>query len=70
MSKTRVVITGMGIVSPVGNSVDTAWEAVRSGRSGIRNIDKYDVSAYTTQFAGLVADDFKADEWMAPKEVR
>lgn len=70
MSKTRVVITGMGIVSPVGNRVDTAWEAVRSGRSGIRNIDKYDVSAYTTQFAGLVADDFKADEWMAPKEVR
>jgi len=70
MSKTRVVITGLGIVSPVGNSVDTAWDAVRSGKSGIRNIEKYDVSAYTTQFAGLVAEDFKADEWMTPKEVR
>lgn len=70
MSKTRVVITGLGIVSPVGNSVDTAWNAVRSGKSGIRNIEKYDVSGYTTQFAGLVAEDFKADEWMTPKEVR
>ena len=70
MTKSRVVVSGLGIVSPVGSSVPTAWDAVCAGRSGIRMVDKYDVSAYTTQFAGLVSDDFVAEDWMSPKELR
>lgn len=70
MSKPRVVVTGLGIVSPVGSSVPLAWEAIRAGRSGIRPVDKFDVSAYTTQFAGLVSDDFVAEDWMSSKELR
>ena len=70
MSKPRVVVTGLGIVSPVVSSVPLAWDAIRAGRSGIRQVDKFDVSAYTTQFAGLVSDDFVAEDWMSSKELR
>ncbi|TXH03540.1 MAG: beta-ketoacyl-[acyl-carrier-protein] synthase II [Nevskiaceae bacterium] len=69
MSRRRVVVTGMGIVSPVGSTLDTAWANVLAGRSGIVPISKYDVSAYSTKFAGLVAD-FRAEEWMGPKEIK
>lgn len=69
MSRRRVVVTGMGIVSPVGSTVDTAWANVLAGRSGIGLITGYDVSAYSTKFAGLVAD-FKAEQWMGPKEIK
>ncbi len=44
MSRRRVVVTGMGIVSPVGSSVPVAWEAILKGKSGIRTIDTYDTS--------------------------
>jgi 3-oxoacyl-[acyl-carrier-protein] synthase II len=70
MSRRRVVVTGMGIVSPVGSSVALAWQNILAGKSGIRNITSYDVSGFTTKFAGLVSDDFKAEEWMGPKEIR
>lgn len=69
MSRRRVVVTGMGIVSPVGSSLDTAWANVLAGHSGIGPITDYDVSAYSTKFAGLVAG-FKAEEWMGPKEIK
>ena len=69
VSDRRVVVTGMGIVSPVGNDLDTAWNAILAGRSGIAPIDTYDVSAYTTRFAGLVRD-FDGAAWMGPKDVR
>jgi 3-oxoacyl-[acyl-carrier-protein] synthase II len=65
-----VVVTGMGIVSPVGSSVPLAWENILKGTSGIGPITSYDVSAYTTRFAGLVSADFKAEDWMGPKEIR
>ncbi len=68
-STRRVVVTGMGIVSPVGNDVESAWRAVLDGRSGIAPIDTYDTSQYTTRFAGLVRD-FDATQWMGPKDVR
>ena len=69
MSRRRIVVTGMGIVSPVGSTLDGAWANVLAGKSGIVPITKYDVSAYTTRFAGLVAD-FRVEEWMGPKEIK
>ncbi len=69
MTRRRVVVTGLGIVSPVGSDVKTAWSNVLAGKSGIGPITSYDVSAYSTRFAGLVAD-FRAEEWMGPKDVR
>lgn len=69
MSKRRVVITGMGIVSPVGNDLDQAWQNVRDGKSGIRRIDLFDVSPFNTQIAGMV-DNFDPAEFIPAKDVR
>jgi 3-oxoacyl-[acyl-carrier-protein] synthase II len=69
MSRRRVVVTGLGIVSPVGNTIDSAWEAILAGRSGIGPIEYYDVSAYTTRFGGMIRD-FRAEDFLGPKEVR
>ncbi|QUM80892.1 beta-ketoacyl-ACP synthase II [Moritella sp. 5] len=60
MANRRVVITGLGIVSPVGNSVTTSWEAIKSGISGIENIEHFDTTNFSTKFAGLV-NDFDAE---------
>src|ERR1700741_5389956 len=70
MTARRVVITGMGIVSPVGSSVALAWDHVLKGKSGIGPITKYEISACSTRFAVLLSPDFKAKEWMGPKEIR
>jgi 3-oxoacyl-[acyl-carrier-protein] synthase II len=69
MTRRRVVVTGMGIVSPVGSDLNTAWSNILAGKSGIGPIDTYDVSAYSTRFAGLVTG-FRVEDWMGPKEVR
>jgi 3-oxoacyl-[acyl-carrier-protein] synthase II len=69
MSRRRVVVTGMGIVSPVGSTLQSAWSNVLAGKSGIVPINHYDVSAYSTRFAGLVAD-FRPEEWMGVKEIK
>jgi 3-oxoacyl-[acyl-carrier-protein] synthase II len=70
MSRRRVVVTGMGIVSPVGSTVAVAWDHILKGKSGIRPITAYDTTNFTTKFAGLVSDDFKPEQWMGPKEIR
>ena len=70
MSNRRVVVTGLGIVSPVGSSIDLAWSNILAGKSGIGPLDRYDVSAYTTRFAGLVSEDYKPEEALGPKELR
>jgi 3-oxoacyl-[acyl-carrier-protein] synthase II len=70
MTRRRVVVTGLGIVSPVGASVAVAWDNILKGKSGIRPITAYDTTNFTTKFAGLVSDDFKAEDWMGPKEIR
>ena len=70
MSSRRVVVTGLGIVSPVGSSLDLAWSNILAGQSGIGPITGYDVSLYTTRFAGLVSADFKPEDAMGPKELR
>ncbi len=57
----------MGIVSPVGSSLETAWQNIRDGKSGIRTITDYDVSEFPVQFAGLVTD-FDASDYIKPKD--
>jgi 3-oxoacyl-[acyl-carrier-protein] synthase II len=65
----RVVVTGLGVVSPVGNTVQESWQAICEGRSGIGPLDSYDSSAYSTRFAGLIRN-FDASQWMGAKEVK
>lgn len=69
LSKKRVVITGMGVVSPIGNTLEEYWNSLITGKSGISKIDRFDVSAYSTQIAGVVRD-FNADAYFDKKEVR
>ncbi|MGJ7913134.1 beta-ketoacyl-ACP synthase II [Neobacillus sp. LXY-1] len=65
----RVVITGMGVVSPLGNNVDKFWRNLAEGRSGISYIHTFDVSKHKTKIAGLVSD-FTAEEIIGQKEAR
>lgn len=69
MAKRRVVVTGMGIVSPVGSDIATAWDNVLNGRSGITPINRFDVSAFPTRFGGDVQG-FAVDAYLQPKEAR
>ncbi|WP_038903958.1 beta-ketoacyl-ACP synthase II [Dickeya zeae] len=69
MSKRRVVVTGLGMLSPVGNTVASTWNALLAGQSGISLIDHFDTSAYATRFAGLVKD-FNSDDFISRKEAR
>ena len=69
MSKRRVVITGMGIVSPVGNSVASAWEAVVDGRSGIGPMTAFDTELFQTKIAGEIRD-LDVNAYLSPKEAR
>lgn len=65
----RVVVTGMGVVTPLGNDVATTWDGIVAGRSGIASIEHFDVSAYTTRFGGSIRG-FDASSYLPPKEVR
>ena len=67
--KRRVVITGLGIVSPIGNDVETAWDNVVNGRSGIGRITRFDASALNSQIAGEVKD-FDVTQYLSAKEAR
>lgn len=69
MTKRRVVVTGLGAVSPVGNDVPTAWKNVVEGQSGIGPIEAFDASAFSTTFAGCIKD-FEASDYMPAKDVR
>ncbi len=69
MSKRRVVVTGLGILSPVGNTVESAWKAILAGQSGISLIEHFDTSAYSTKFAGLVRD-FNCEAIISRKDAR
>ena len=69
MTRRRVVVTGLGIVSPVGSTVASAWEAICAGRSGIGPITRFDVSAFATRFGGSVHG-FQIEEYLTPKEAR
>ena len=69
MSKRRVVVTGLGIVSPLGNDLATSWDGIVNGRSGIGPITHFDPSAFTTRIAGEVRD-FDIGKWVSPKDAR
>ncbi|MCW8344909.1 beta-ketoacyl-ACP synthase II [Vibrio sp. ZSDZ65] len=69
MSKRRVVVTGMGMLSPVGNTVESSWKALLEGQSGIVNIEHFDATEYSTRFAGLVKD-FDYSEYLTKKDAR
>lgn len=65
----RVVVTGLGLVSPVGSLVEKAWNNIKDGVSGIRKIDSFDASSFSVQISGSITD-FNADDYISPKEQR
>lgn len=69
MTRRRVVVTGLGLVSPVGNTVAESWSNLVAGRSGIDTITKFDASAYACRFAGEVKG-FNVEEYIPAKEAR
>src|SRR5690606_41296959 len=69
MSHRRVVVTGMGIVSPIGNTLAAAWDSIKAGRSGIGPITHFDPSDSATRIAGA-ARDFDAKSFLPPKDVK
>ncbi len=69
MSKRRVVVTGMGMLTPVGNTVESSWKALLSGRSGIQTIEHFDTTGFSTTFAGMVTD-FNCEDYMSKKDAR
>ncbi len=69
MSRRRVVVTGLGLVSPVGNTVSEAWENLLAGRSGIGPITRFDASGFAARIAGEVKG-FDVAEYLSPKEAR
>ncbi|OOF23087.1 beta-ketoacyl-[acyl-carrier-protein] synthase II [Salinivibrio sp. IB574] len=69
MSKRRVVVTGMGMLSPVGNSVESSWKALLAGQSGISAIEHFDTTNFATKFAGMVKD-FNCEDYMSKKDAR
>lgn len=69
VSRRRVAVTGLGIVSPVGSTTDKAWENIVAGNSGISRIDCFDASAFTVQIAGQTRD-FNADDYLSKKDQR
>jgi 3-oxoacyl-[acyl-carrier-protein] synthase II len=69
VSKRRVVVTGMGMLSPVGNNVESSWKALLAGQSGIVDIEHFDTENFSTRFAGLVKD-FDCTEYMSKKDAR
>ena len=65
----RVVVTGMGVISPLGNSVDELWKNILAGKSGVGPITKFDSTKFKTHFACEVKD-FNAEDYLEKKEVR
>ena len=69
MSKRRVVVTGLGIISPVGNDVATAWANIKAGKSGIGPITHFDASTFPTRIAGEIRE-FDPTQYVAAKDVK
>ena len=69
MTLRRVVVTGMGMLTPLGADVASTWEGIKAGKSGIRNIEHFDTEPFATRFAGLVPE-FDVSEYLSPKEAR
>jgi len=69
LTRRRVVVTGLGVISPVGNTVAEAWDAITNGRSGIGEITRFDTSSFPVKIAGEVRD-FDLAAYLSPKEAR
>ncbi|MBF7072911.1 beta-ketoacyl-ACP synthase II [Glaciecola sp. MH2013] len=69
MAKRRVVVTGLGMLSPLGNDVDSTWANILAGKSGISDITRFDASAFSTRFAGEV-DNFDPEAFIPRKETK
>ena len=69
VSRRRVVVTGLGMLSPLGNTVESSWQAALAGKSGIATIEHMDVSAFNTRIGGSIRD-FDVELYMAAKEAR
>ena len=69
LARRRVVITGLGIISPVGNTVEEAWQNITAGRTGIGAITKFDASSFPSRIAGEVKN-FDIGTYLSPKEAR
>ena len=69
MSKRRVVVTGLGCITPVGNNIDDFWNSLLSGKSGVSNIDVFDASEMSVKFSASI-NDFNAEKYFDVKEQR
>ncbi|MCT8126198.1 beta-ketoacyl-ACP synthase II [Alishewanella sp. BS5-314] len=69
MAKRRVVVTGLGMLTPLGNDVTSSWQGLQQAKSGIGLIEHFDTSAYTTKFAGLVKD-FDVEPYFPAKDAK
>ena len=69
MEKRRVVVTGLGCVSPLGNTVAETWEAIKAGKSGISNITLFDTTNFDVKIAGEVKN-LDVGQWIDKKEAR
>ncbi len=69
MSKRRVVVTGLGLVTPVGNDVATSWASLVNGQSGIRSIEYFDTSAYSSRVGGSIKD-FAVEDYLPLKDAK
>ena len=69
MAKRRVVVTGLGMISPIGLSVDESWQNCINGKSGIKLVTEFDVSKFSAKIAGRVKN-FDAEKYLSPKEIR
>jgi len=69
VTKRRVVVTGMGMLTPLGNDVASSWQALQQGKSGVDFITHFDTEAYSTKFAGLIKN-FAVEDFFPAKEAR
>lgn len=69
MSRRRVVVTGMGLVTPLGNTLDESWEGILAGRSGVAPIEGFDTSAFSTRFGAQIKG-FDVEHYMPLKDAR
>jgi 3-oxoacyl-[acyl-carrier-protein] synthase II len=65
----RVVVTGMGLLTALGNDLASSWESLLAGRSGVRRITRFDPEGFATQIAAEVKD-FEPERWIEKKETR
>jgi len=69
LSKRRVVVTGLGLLTPVGNTVEESWKNIVAGKSGIAAITAFDASGFSARISGSVKD-FDPTEYITPKDVK